>query len=170
MKRLAPAAAAFALSACAATQDAAAVAPQRPASSSACGTASSSRSPGSCRCSPTRSRSMRCPTTAAGTTSAISSASSCSASAPASRIKQVPSTATAAARIDRRSQRRRQNSRSNAHAPSRSPQAVQAVRISLGVRILEAPAADPLDAGGSAAGRGLPRLGAEARPTTSATC
>ncbi len=61
-------------------------------------------------------------------------------------------------------------SRSLADAPSRSPQAVQAVRIPLGVRILEAPAADPLDAGGSAAGRGLPRLGAEARPTTSATC
>ena len=47
-------------------------------------------------------------------------------------------------------------------APSRSPQAVQAVRISLGVRLLEAPAADPLDAGGGAARRGLPRLGAEA--------
>ncbi len=40
----------------------------------------------------------------------------------------------------------------------------------VGVRILEAPAADPLDAGGSAARRGLPRLGAEARPITSATC
>src|SRR4051812_9200907 len=48
------------------------------------------------------------------------------------------------------------------HAPPRSPQAVQAVRISLGVRFLEAPAADPLDAGGGAARRGLPRLGAEA--------
>src|SRR5215217_756292 len=47
-------------------------------------------------------------------------------------------------------------------APLRSPQAVQAVRISLGIRLLEAPAADPLDAGGSAARRGLPRLGAEA--------
>src|ERR1041385_9176412 len=52
--------------------------------------------------------------------------------------------------------------RSPDYATPSSLQDLQALRISLGVRILEAPAADPLDAGGSAAGRGLPRLGAEA--------
>ncbi len=46
-------------------------------------------------------------------------------------------------------------------APSRSPQDLQALRISLGLRHVEAPAADPLDARGSSLGRGLPRLGAE---------
>ena len=48
------------------------------------------------------------------------------------------------------------------HVAARSPQDLQALRISVGLRFLEAPAAGPLAARGSAAGRGLPRLGAEA--------
>src|SRR6478735_10701183 len=48
------------------------------------------------------------------------------------------------------------------HVAARSPQDLQALRIPVGLRVLEAAAADPLDARGSAARRGLPRLGAEA--------
>src|SRR3546814_2101155 len=47
------------------------------------------------------------------------------------------------------------------HVASRSPQDLQAFRISVGLLLLETPAADPLGSRGSAAGRRLPGLGRE---------
>ncbi len=73
------------LAACVATEATRRSSRPRPASCSACGTASSSRCLHRLALQPTTSRSTPSPTTAAGTISAISSASSSSASAPAVR-------------------------------------------------------------------------------------